>query len=196
MSPIEKVDAVLGLLAEDDSLRPFAVDAQIFEAFYLKHPNTRDETYLGSDLLRALDKLVRDEYVKRETVDVIASEDRPVFYKQKRYSITIAGIEHFECGGYAAANLERIALAQDRLYQRIRERNAEVRERQIVYLTVILAIGTVIPALYSILEIRQKHSGFYAKIFPFAVTGCLAFLFCIPIVYMFRCLNRKKPSAK
>ena len=107
MTPIEKLDTILKLLSENESLRPWATQWQIAEAMYPRHDIN---SFVPSDITKALEHLIDEDYIH---VKILNDE--------LQYYTTLPGEVFNERGGYTAqlkkesnrakiATLERILL--------------------------------------------------------------------------------------
>ena len=102
---------------------------------------------------------INDEYsndVEYENIIDKLKNDGLIKHVENVYKITFKGDLFKEDGGYYGE----------------RKRN-NIEQQRSHSLTRVLFLGAMIPAIYYLLEIRQRHHGFYSKIYPFALTGLL-----------------------
>jgi hypothetical protein len=173
VTPIQRIDAVLDLLANDSMLKPFATDDDILAALLTKYPQLKENEGQTSELLRMLEKLQKDGYadVRKSFTEFVGHK----FENPYTYFITFEGALFHQQGGYQGQlnrqNVEKIRADKLAYDNRANQKNT-------VLLTFVLAVAAIIPALYYSLEIRQHHHGFYQNVYPFALTGILALVLC------------------
>ncbi len=139
MSPITKLDTILKLLAETESLRPYATDTNILYAMY---PNDVIGAIKPPDIGKALKQLEDDKFIEHTAWDT--------------YGTTFKGELFHQEGGYQGRldrqNSESIRV--DTL-----EKRQKVYESNMVLLTWILAVSGFVAACYYGLEIwKYFHS--------------------------------------
>jgi len=132
-----ELDYVLHFLATS----PYA-KGLITEKDLTKHIST--EIIQNERLLKILNKLIKDNFLKTEIRELNTGIESV-------YIITFDGLVYDELGGYNATYLEN-----NKLKNILEQQNKN--QEQIKYLTIIIAIGTGMAAIYYFLEIVKYFS--------------------------------------
>jgi hypothetical protein len=143
---IQKVDIVLKFLANRVEAKPYITDGALFSALQKQHPILEKQNDFGSDLLRILNKLIKEGYVDFEdTAPPIT----------RRYYITFDGKLLSDEGGYERASKskdDRRRWEDDLLLKG--EKNGERLNR----LTLVLGVGTIALALIEVIKFFYELS--------------------------------------
>ena len=157
MTPIEQIDAVLKLLAEDETLQPYASDGEILAALIVKYPESEHLGY-GMDTLRILNKLVKDGYVDFKEDNF--KSGHILIERPNKYFITFdCGLFHQQ-GGYAEQL--RNQNSHDARMESL-EDSAKANRQWMLWLTVLVALGTTVAASYYLLEILNHWYFVYPR---------------------------------
>jgi hypothetical protein len=146
MTPIEQLDYVLKFMVMSPAARGHMTDGQIECTINPREGGKISEVIAQDDLLPILGKLVLDGYLHREIPVPLSTN--PIVNALNgiaRYSVTWEGKCFLEQGGYEAQRKENIRIEEER---ENRYRAEEVRGKQMTNLTIILAAGTTVAALY------------------------------------------------
>lgn len=142
MTPLEQIDFVFSYIKNKEDLSASFSTEYIWNLYVSKSPETQITRFIFNEIIR---QLIDDEYIRE--LPIIESS-------QKTYHVTFKG-RIFE--GYVANNIaskqsiKRISDLEEE--NRKFQKRALKNSHQLNCLTIILAIGTMIAALYYIIEI-------------------------------------------
>ena len=146
-SPVQKLDEVLKFLATSHFAKAGIILSDILKKL---QPKIQD----GDELLRILDKLIDDNFVKPIVRSVEWLPDSGTTY----YKITFTGSYQYSLGGYQqimdSQNAESIRIGKI-------EHSAKVNQTALTCLTAIVALGTLIAAIYYLTELYWKYHWFH-----------------------------------
>ncbi len=147
LTPLERLDKVITYLNEN-LIRPVHTLMEI--SMGLKKEKTEIE---NSELLLILNKLEQDKFIEvenREAKHTTAPDKEEIITIESYFSITFEGRLFNQEGGYA-----RKKAREDIELNRLKtlEQNERKQAKGLVFLQIIIAIGTAIASFYYILEI-------------------------------------------
>ena len=186
MSPIEKIDSILTLLAQDAVLRPFAKEDEIFASYLNKHPETIESTFEGSVVKSILDKLTDDKHIKPVEFE-IWSEHRGLSHTITKYTITFEGSLFHQQGGYQA-QLNRQNAENNRVTEL--EKFQKANASRMTYLTTVLAVFSLISAF--LMSLDKFHVIFRIDIWLAFFLFCSGILVGLCIWLILQHLSRQK----
>ena len=152
LTPLEKLDKVITYLNEN-LIRPVHTLAEIGEG--LKNEKAEIE---NSELLLILNKLKQDKFIEienREIKYLTAPDTEEIITIELYFSITFEGRLFNQEGGYTRKK-EKEDVEINRL--KTLEQNERRQAKGLVFLQIIIAIGTAIASFYYILEILKDYS--------------------------------------
>ena len=152
-SSIKQIDGLLNYLYSDRGNSSFESILSGLNAI------EESKDIAGDELLRMLNKLIRDGFVHFE--DIPAGYDDPFTkapIKFRRYSISFDGKLFIEQGGYTQQAIRRNA---ESIRVETLERFQKATADRMTYLTIILAAGALIAALYYLVELYWKYHWFH-----------------------------------
>lgn len=145
MTPIEKLDLVLNNIASSNT----ANEPTLAEVVFLRLGTSEVD---AAEFFRLMKKLEKDGYIHCQ-IDFQQghgnNEDLKTYF-----SISEEGFEFYILGGYTTQNIERVTLE----YNRSEDRQIA---RRMYWLTVVLAFGTSVAALYYGLEALKILSHYW-----------------------------------
>ena len=144
LSPIQKLDYVLEFLARNEYAKGGITDGKLIDEISKVHPQFKQGNDYGSDMIRLLEKLVKDENVIH---DDVGYSDRP-----KVYRITFEGKLLIQHGGYISDYNNKIAKEkaisdQNQRMEKNEERLVEWTKR-LAYMTIAAALIIVAWEMY------------------------------------------------
>ena len=137
---VQKVDLVLRFLGNRVEAKPHITDGDLFSALRKLYPVLERQNDFGSDLLRILNKLIKEGYVDFEDTEPLAA---------RRYFITFDGKLLSEEGGYEKALVAKDA--RRRWEEDLLQKGEENGER-LNRLTLILGVGTIALAVVEVVK--------------------------------------------
>jgi hypothetical protein len=133
------------------------------------------------DISSIFDQLEEDKYIK-------CSDDSAI--KEKRqYYVTFKGAWFIKNNGYSGKIEDRL---NDKLRLEKLEYNQKANSNSMTFLTVVLTLTGIVGTVYSFLEIRTHHSGFYQIVSPYFNSVISVSVIIISILIPLLCLTRRK----
>lgn len=143
MNAYQKIDEVLKVFYENP-------DGLIYDELYKKIPHLIE---YADELMQILQKLKKDEYIFIQ--DVTASHD---FFQINSYFLSFDGKLFIESGGYTQAIINENA--ENKRVEAL-EHSQRATSNRMTYLTIILAVGALIAAIYYLTELYWKYHWFH-----------------------------------
>lgn len=132
---LEFLDSVLKFIATSQFSEAANPPKYIFKQFIRKHPNAHEPTFD-----KAIEKLCKDRYLQKGK-DLDGAD---------AYKLTYEGIIFAEMNGYSGQVIRN----------RLLESSAKANKRFLTILTVLVALGTVIGAVFYLVELYWKYGWF------------------------------------